>query len=372
MSITGRAIQRRRRAVAGLLWGLVILVSAQLALCRALQSPTFVLADPEYQLKLAYLKARLSKQPPGTPLVIMLGSSRVGVGICPDAVASVSSEAGPRPLLFNFALCRSNPVMELVCLRRLLADGMRPDCVLIELYPLFFNQAGLGDHDHIKELDRRRFQTRDWPLLARYHPQFQDIRDGWHADRFEPAHSHRDLILEQWLPRWQPRLHGLEWQCVDEWGWLDHPRWRGIPRVIRQQHIEATRAGFAHQVARFAPQQASHRALLEICELCRRRGIKAGFVLLPDILDPIYSAEYVEQSGAYIERLSKAVSVPVIDLSQQCSEDDFRDCHHMEPAAARRFTAWFEREVLGPFLTNTEDVLEIRDPARLRSLAVAP
>jgi hypothetical protein len=364
-SITTRALQRRRRAVAGLLWGLGILVGAQLVLCQALESPTFVLADPEYQLKLTYLKARLKKRPAGAPLVLALGSSRFGVGICPDAVASVSSDAGFQPLLFNFALCRSNPVMELVCLRRLLADGIRPDCVLIELYPLFFNQAGLGDHDHIKDWVCKRFQTRDWPLLARYHPQFRDIHDRWQADRLLPVYSHRDLVLDRWLPQWEPRLHGLEWQFVDEWGWLDYPRWQGIPRAIRQQHIEATRAGYAHQVTRFAPQEASHRALLEMCDLCRRKGIKAAFVLFPDTLGPIYSAEYTDQSAAYIAQLSEMVSVPVIDLSQQCSEDDFRDCQHMEPAAARRFTAWFEREVLEPFLANTEDVLKIRDPARL-------
>src|SRR5262249_33484984 len=41
----------------------------------------------------------------------------------------------PAPLLFNFALGGSGPLKELVCLRRLLREGVRPRLVCVELAP---------------------------------------------------------------------------------------------------------------------------------------------------------------------------------------------------------------------------------------------
>src|SRR5205823_3969902 len=121
-----RAVRRGRAA---LMWGLGLCVAAQLGLALAL-SRSWGLRDPEYGRRLATLRARLAERGPGRKLVLMLGSSRVGVNVRPALLAANQPASGQEAVVFNFGLCGARPVMELLCLERLLADGIHPDTLL--------------------------------------------------------------------------------------------------------------------------------------------------------------------------------------------------------------------------------------------------
>ena len=43
-------------------------------------------------------------------------------------------------MLFNFGMVGAGPLVELVVLRRLLAEGVRPDLLLVEVLPPLFNR----------------------------------------------------------------------------------------------------------------------------------------------------------------------------------------------------------------------------------------
>src|SRR5258708_6444152 len=120
----------RCRGRAGLAWGLGLFLAAQAAFALALLGPGSRLRDPEVALKLRALRRLLSAQP-GRPLVLALGSSRLGVNLRPHELPGAADPGAP--LVFNFALCRSGPALELLCLRRLLAAGVRPDRLLVEV-----------------------------------------------------------------------------------------------------------------------------------------------------------------------------------------------------------------------------------------------
>src|SRR6185369_15399869 len=102
-----------RRARCVLAWMLAMFTALQLALSLAIENLP-VLRDPEFGLKLRRLRAQTASAP---PLALLLGSSKTGTGIVPDCVELTSSQISPRPCIFNFALCRSGPLMELLCLR---------------------------------------------------------------------------------------------------------------------------------------------------------------------------------------------------------------------------------------------------------------
>src|SRR5438034_376226 len=80
------------------------------------------LRDPQYGNKLRTLRQRLRRER-GRPLIVALGSSRVNMGFRPDVIASHAPASGDSPLLFNFGLNAAGPIMELLCLRRLLDEG---------------------------------------------------------------------------------------------------------------------------------------------------------------------------------------------------------------------------------------------------------
>jgi hypothetical protein len=120
----GRAARR------ALLWALASFVLAQVPLVLALFT-SWQFRDPEYGLRLMALRARLAEREPGRPLVLFLGSSRTGVNVKPRLFAT-NDRAGTRPVVYNFGLCNAGPVQELLGLRRLLAEGIRPDVPLID------------------------------------------------------------------------------------------------------------------------------------------------------------------------------------------------------------------------------------------------
>src|SRR5262245_7975669 len=122
MSSARRALGRRSaRALAS---GAACFLAAQLALGLAVEHCLPAVRDPEYAAKTARLRARLAESP-GRPLVLVLGSSRVQMGL---RAGSVNAECDGRPaLVFNFGMSGGGAQLESLCLRRLLDEGIRPD-----------------------------------------------------------------------------------------------------------------------------------------------------------------------------------------------------------------------------------------------------
>src|SRR5262245_42443557 len=124
-----------RRGRGALLWGAAAFAAAHLVAMAAGEAD-WAQRHPEFARKLELLRARLDERP-GGPLVLLLGSSRTGCGVRPGRLAGLRAPGGAAPVVFNFGVCRSAPLLELLTLRRLLAEGVRPEVVLAELWPLW-------------------------------------------------------------------------------------------------------------------------------------------------------------------------------------------------------------------------------------------
>src|SRR5437870_916441 len=100
-----------RRGPAALVWSVVSFIALQLALTLYMDRGHPELYDAEYGYRLYYLHERLGVKP-AHPFVLVLGSSRVELGLRPD-VLPCRAEA---PDVFNFGLTGAGPVTELLCL----------------------------------------------------------------------------------------------------------------------------------------------------------------------------------------------------------------------------------------------------------------
>src|SRR5262245_9114159 len=95
-----------RRPRAALLWGLALFLAGQVVFFLSLDLWRPNLRDPEYAFRRDRLVEQLQRRSPGQPFVLALGSSRVAMGLRPEAIA----QQPDGPLVFNFGMIGSGPV----------------------------------------------------------------------------------------------------------------------------------------------------------------------------------------------------------------------------------------------------------------------
>ena len=110
---------------APLLWGLAMFLACQTAFAAALDCWYPELYDAEYARRLATLRTRQAEAPE-RPLFLVLGSSRTALAFRPEILPPLPTRSGPPVLPFNFSHMGAGPLLNLVELRRLLADGVCP------------------------------------------------------------------------------------------------------------------------------------------------------------------------------------------------------------------------------------------------------
>ncbi len=329
------------RARAALLAGLAAFVGLQLGLglLIALRSPD--LRDPPYFDRAERLRARAGAPGRRPFLVVALGTSRTAEGFRGRVVEEeLSRSLGGPVAAFNFGVPGAGPVSGLVYLRRLLAAGVRPDLLLVEVLPLSLPPAGL-DSD-LGRLTGGRLAWDELGLVARYGGSAEDLAAAWARSWLLPWHEQRFVLLGR-----LGRSGGCLARSVDGWGQVGRPRGPMTPEQRRQMRQRVARQ-FRPVLARFEIAEGARRAYREVLEVCRRERVPAALVWMPEgpAFRGLYSAEGVGRVEAFLDELGREFGVPVINARVWMAEDDFSDSHHLQPAAAERFSARLAREVL--------------------------
>jgi hypothetical protein len=327
------------RARATLVWGTTAFVVVQLTLWLVLNT-SWRARDPEYGLRLQNLRTRMAERPAQRPLVVFLGSSRVATGVRPDLLPANRIAGGSGPLAFNCALCRSGPLLELLCLRRLLADGIRPDCVFIEAW--WYTAAADAD-GQMAVIQPERLRSQDLRTLRAYHQDSRPAYRRW-ADEAVPCLSYRTHLLNQVAPSWVGRdrqAFNGDWEGLDGWGWLRHPsyvkRWSLVADRVREEYLPAA--------WRFAPSDESRRAFAELLALCRREKIAAVLLAMPDAWLADYEPAVRARMDGFLHDLSREHDTPLIDTRDWMPRDAFADDVHLTHDGAAAFTERLGREV---------------------------
>jgi hypothetical protein len=273
----------------------------------------------------------------------MLGSSRTDMGL--DAGRLCTGGQDPRLLVFNFGLSGSGPVQELICLRRLLAAGVRPDLLFVEVLPPALLECGgrpfeeywlRGDGLRAAELRRLHgYASRPARLLRQ-----------WCLARCLPClNSRGDLRSRFGLDTARPGVGAVP-DGVDACGWQ-------AQRVAITPAQRARYAGLVRAYAARFPAEAGlgarpARALEDLLGLCRSEGIPAALVLLPEDRQfrALYPPALTACLEAYLNGLRRAWGVSLVDARRWAAAGDFSDGHHLLPVGAAAFTERFGREAL--------------------------
>jgi hypothetical protein len=342
-----------RRGVAALRWGLLFFAGGQALLLLILECWRPHLRDPEYDLRLTSLRARLANNK-GRPLVVMLGTSRVAMGLRPGLLAANHEPSAQAPLVFNFGCCGATPVTELLCLRRLLESGIRPTHVVVEVWA---QQLPYSAREQVDGLDLQRVNHHDLRLLRRYAEEPGRMCDRWYESQVLPCSGNRFALLSRLAPGWAggDGSAGETWRGLDGWGWLSLERHRAFDPGKFQRGLDVLRPTFARCCERLRVSPASEVALRQLLATCRRRQIAVTLILLPEpgAIRGWYTPAARDTLNAFLGRLCGEFGAPVVDAREWVADDGFAEGVHLTHAGAAAFTRRFEQEWL--FRVRKED-----------------
>jgi hypothetical protein len=345
MNATTKPARRRcLPARAALAWALLVFGSLQLLLNVALEFCTD-LRDHEYALKLAYLREQLAANP-GKRLVLLLGNSRPEMGCRPRLLPPLRTGRGEEVLFFNHAMLGCGPVMQRICLQRLLADGIRPDWLIVDCWA-----PGLHQGDDRAVDNRIRLGRLSWSdlwVMERLAAQPRRVVREWCEERALPWYSTRFVLLDFVAPNWLP-WEARRLNCWDE---LDHTGW--LPNAFKggaaEKERETARAlqRFGPVLRDFRPSDGADRALREVLDTCRRERIRTALLYMPEssAFRNLYPPAVREQVERYVTGLSAEYQAPLIDARCWVEDEGFSEGFHLLPEGAARFTERFGREGL--------------------------
>jgi hypothetical protein len=347
------ASQRVRHRMVGrsaLVWVLVLFVSTQAVLGLWLYGRHPEMVDPDYLTRLAHLEARLAAAP-GRPLVLVLGSSRAAMGIRPASLGDVGSAGRPAPLVFNFAGLGCGPVREWLTLRRLMARGVRPQWVLVEVCALFWPQTGFYCEEG--GLMQPEVYAADLPVLDSLYDR------GWPAltrlltEVATPIIPHRHCIGKRYARCLMPpggwgSAPGIGWQDLDPDGWLPP-----LPRQTPWDEYVARQRPLAQPILDdFHVDVHTDQALRGLLGDCRAGGMKTALFVAPESspLRSWYPPTARATFADHVTRLAAEYGVPVFDTRDWIADEGFSDYCHLSQTGAEAFSARLGREVVRPLL----------------------
>jgi hypothetical protein len=346
-------LRRSRGARTALLCGSVAFLVLELALAVLIETSCPILRDPDHVQKASRLHQRLAdSEQPAT--VVMLGSSRTVFALDGTPVErELRKELGRPIIVFNFGLWGAGPATHLLSLERLLAEGAKPNLVLIEVLPPFLSrEAGLARDlgrltaDHLSRQELAVLEECGYPMAER--------RREWWLGWPVPFYSHRFAVLNATLPFFVPPWLRAEWSnnpdasCfVPQMTWSENT----VPRAVR---LRRAYEEYFHSLQNFHLSGPCPIALRRLLETCRRGRIAAALVLLPEGSEfrNWYPAATLKQVRAFLADLQRDFRIPVIDAREWIEDDAFSDAHHLLPAGATQFSLRLGREFLLRFFQH--------------------
>lgn len=351
--------QRRftRCSRADVLWSLALFAASQLALAVAIETRLPGLRDPRYACRARQLVGRTSHE--ARPLtIVMLGSSHVQDGFNASELEIRLSRQFARPLvLYNFGIPAAGPVANLLHFERLMAAGVKPDLLIVEVAVPMLLGGGGDVSQEAGYFTADRLWKGEIDLMARYGLPGEKMRRDWWQGWFVPCHAHRAAIASRLLPDMLP-----SWSRLDGDHQVDASGWRlrnAQPLTADDQSraIEQAWKDFGARLQTFQVCPAACRAQRDLLMRCHQEQIATALIWMPEgkLFQSWYPRTTEKQIRGHLAALAEEFDVPLIDARDWVPDDGFVDGHHLRYVGAVRFTERLGNEVLTPLLAAERD-----------------
>ncbi len=338
--MTGRRTRRARGAV---LCGIAFLVLFNLGLNLALETVMPEWRDPEYGHRLKELQP-LAQSAGEKPIVVALGSSRSQMGFNP-----LDMGLDDTAVVYNFSQAGCGPLHELLNLHRLLAAGIQPDFLLVEILPPVLGGESKAEQLLIAE----RLSAADYREAKPYCDDPDELDDRWMKTRVAPWSTYRLNLVSHYggsLLPWQARQDFM-WKQMKPRGWLPY-FFETIPAEKRTDGVSKAHYQYSPYFVDFHLAALPERAYRDLIALCWEKGIRLAFYTMPE--SPTFRSWYTPKArqviADYYARL-RAAGIPVYDSSAWFDEETtFADGHHLMRHGAKEFSIDFGRKCVGPWV----------------------
>ncbi len=360
---------RERRGQAGLLIALVLFVLANGGLSLLLHTGLAPWRDPFHARRLACLRRR-SLAPDRPATVVLLGSSRTHFGLRASALEQQLRQAQSGPVAaFNFGKPGAGPVMTLYTWRRMCREGIQPALLLVEVSSFQFTEDSARQDTSEAVLPSTVLSPGDLAFCERYAPdRVEQLPWDWLLAGAVPWLSHRQVVLWALLPGLlPPEMRQRPVPLLNECG--DGTEWEVPPPQVRERVTRQVVQSMAKDLRRPVPGERPARALRELLEQCRQRGVRVVLLFPPEssALRQALPAEQVRRLERFVRSTAEAHGADLVDARCWLGDDDFADGVHLSPTGAARFTERLGREVVLPGLFPPRLACPRRE--RLRTLA---
>ncbi len=328
-----------RTARASLAWSFLVLGLIHAGLSALVGWGPAEFHDPLYGEKLAQLRGRVSRAEAGTRLAVVLGSSRALTGLNAQLLERRLADMHcPPVIIYNFAVPGGGPVTELLLLHRLLEDGVRPDLLILEMWPVFFAETAVSGNLEWLESHGIGLEERSW--LATYGPLADPRSVTTVGGMVVPWYRHRFALLRRFARRLMPSIPwGVRSHSFDAAGWEPIGGQRPSQEVYAHL-VEADRQAVTpyFRTDRLAP--ASCRVVKEILTLAGQHRIHVVLTLFPEGSDlrQWCPEEYRDRVMTALEAACREHDLDLIDGHDWLADEDFFDPVHVMASGASEFT----------------------------------
>ncbi len=309
------------------------------------------------------------RESPDQSLLVVLGSSRTGGGFQADLLPPPSWHGTLNPLVFNMSLSGGTPFYELLFLRRMLAAGIHPRWVVIEVLPpaLNFQDKYLTD-----KVLPPRLRWHDLQVLGGMAPRYSGFRYWrWLKANLVPSYASRFPLLSCFSADWLSTAQSFETQrlrqSLSPRGWLPCPR-HSVTRKEYDLMFQVAENNYAPALKSFQVAPEADRLVRQILDDCRKEGIEViGLLRMPEAGDfrALYPPDASRMIDRYLKVLCREYQTDYIDASRWLEDDQFVDGHHLLPSGAERFSLRLWDEMLEKHMHGASEVALAR-PAELR------
>ncbi len=347
------ASKRKTRAAAcAVVLGITLALALQLMTGWAIRTDRIAVSDPQYAEKLLLLRARMAAADRAATAkqVLFLGSSRTFDAVNAKAASEqLARELGTPIEAFNFAHAGAGPVTTAIYFRRLLAEGITPHAVAIEVHPAFL-AAQIQPPPETKWLS---------PVRLKPH-EIATARELELPIASPAAHGSRGLYLAwfeyriQLVERYAPALSTLQYRLgaghePDAHGFV---RVRELPAEQRSRLLVLTKKQYDECWPNYEPGGSGIHGLRDVLQTCRAHGIRAMLYTTPE--STVFRSWYGEPGFSHIApkiaEVANEFGVPFCDAREWLPDELIGDGHHLIGTGADAFTARLCSESLVPWL----------------------
>jgi hypothetical protein len=345
-----RKTSLRPRSRAAVVWALATLLGLQVAFHYPCCQWWPDLYDVEYGPKVRRLRGKLRDRSGDRPLVVALGSSLTGMGVRPGELAADPANGKKGPIIFNCGSKGGLVLVEAVYLRRLLAEGIRPDLVLVETYPPFFLAIPQNDPRQVQGLDTHRLMRQDLELVTRFLGNGDEVRKEWREAQCVPWYFHRNVLMNWYMLSWVPAASQLgydKWE-LDEWGWETCPSYfEQMKSYYRTERFLNDMAMQQDSWNRWEFNEDRTSLLREMLTSCHEARIEVALLWPPEssFYRAIYSPALMDRCERWFERLKDEFSVSLINARAWVDDAKFAEGLHLRPEGAVDYTRQLDREL---------------------------